>query len=124
MVYGRSGERVHHRGPTTRVRTGSVTVAGSLDRDVVRRVLRRHRNEIRFCYERELVAHPELGGRLTLALVVGPDGAATSSRVSGSTLGDATVSGCVAQAGRRWTFPAPPGGGVVTVSVPYVFTNG
>jgi hypothetical protein len=93
---------------------------GSLARDVVRRVVARHRNEIRACYEHALVARPDLEGRVTARWIVAPDG-----RVQGASLDAARsdvrsseIETCVTAAVARWTFPtsAAP----TPVSYPFV----
>jgi Ca-activated chloride channel family protein len=42
--------------------------------------------------------------------------------VASSTLGDASVENCIAQAVRRWRFPQPGGGGIVIVTYPFQLT--
>lgn len=91
----------------------------TLSREAVRRTIRRHVNEVRFCYEQELGQRPDLAGRVTLTLVIGATGAVQSTSIASSTLGSARVEDCVAAAGRRWTFPAPDGGGSVLVTYPF-----
>ena len=41
-----------------------LSVRGTLDREIIRRTIRRHINEVRFCYEQELSTHRNLGGPL------------------------------------------------------------
>ena len=43
-----------------------------------------------------------------------------ASKVQTSTLGNARVDQCIADAVRRWGFPKPKGGGIVVVSYPFV----
>jgi len=107
---------------TPRVVAGSADVRGSLSREVIRRVIRRHLNEVRFCYEQGLGHSPELAGRVTVSFVISPTGAVVTSTVAESTLGNAAVESCIAQAVRRWAFPAPEGGGIVMVTYPFVLT--
>ncbi len=107
--------------PTPRVRTGSSAVQGSLSPEVIRRVIRRHINEARYCYERALAQSPNLAGRVTVSFVVGASGSVTSATVDGSTLGNESVESCLVAAVRRWTFPAPEGGGEVRVAYPFQF---
>ena len=45
------------------IRSGAADVRGSLSKEVIRRVIRRHINEVRFCYEQELNSRPDLEGR-------------------------------------------------------------
>jgi TonB family protein len=100
---------------------GTAEVRGSLSREVIRRSIRRHINEVRFCYEQGLARNPELAGRVSIRFIISPSGAVTSSTVAESTLGDRTAEDCVARAVQRVAFPEPEGGGVVIVTYPFVF---
>ncbi|MFH1438592.1 MAG: TonB family protein [Pseudomonadota bacterium] len=111
---GRGGGKV----PT--IRPGTAEVKGSLSKEVIRRVIRQHLNEIRFCYEQQLAVKPDLSGRVAIQFIISPTGAVQMSKVASSTLGNTTVEQCVAKAVRRWTFPSPEGGGVVIVTYPFV----
>lgn len=104
-----------------RVRTGDVEVRGSVSRDAIRRVVRRHVDEVRFCYEEELAQRPDLEGRIDIAFIIAPSGQVQSASVSSSTLGNARVEGCIVQAVRRWTFPAPEG--IAAVRYPYLLST-
>jgi TonB family protein len=99
-------------------------VSGSLSRELVQRIIRRHRAQVRYCYERRLAEDPDLAGRVTLRIQIGPDGAVRAARIGGSTLGDAEVERCITRMARRWRFPPPRGGGSVQVSYPFLFRNG
>ena len=112
------------RADAAQVRTGTAEVRGSLSSEVIRRVIRRHINEVRFCYEQGLQTKPNLAGRLGVSFVISPTGAVQTASVRESTLGDGQVESCVTQAVRRWTFPAPDGGGSVIVNYPFVFGDG
>jgi hypothetical protein len=107
---------------STTVLAGEPTVRGALSPEVVRRVVRRHVEEVRYCYERALAGHPGLAGRVTVQLVVGPYGAVSTSAVSSSTLRDVTAEQCVAAAARRWAFPSPADNNVVAVDCPFTLT--
>jgi len=95
---------------------------GSLDKEIIRRVIRRHINEVRWCYESELSKDPLLGGRVTVRFTIAASGQISASALESSTMGNARVESCVVQAVRRWEFPKPLGGGVVNVSYPFVLT--
>ena len=83
---------------------------------------RRHINEVKFCYEQELLTHAGLGGRLLVQFTIAPSGQVVVSALESSTLGNVRVESCTLQAVRRWEFPRPLGGGLVTVSYPFVLT--
>ncbi len=122
--YGRGAGGLHGRNarvPTNR--TGTADVRGSLSREVIRRVIRRHINEVRFCYEQQLNARPDLEGRVMVSFIISPTGAVQTASVGNSTINNAAVEGCIVQAVRRWTFPAPDGGGVVGVNYPFMLNS-
>ncbi len=103
-----------------RIRAGRADVRGSLSKEVIRRVIRRHINEVKFCYEQELNARPDLEGRVTVRFIISPTGAVQTAMVQASTLSNQRVEGCITQAVQRWTFPAPDGGGIVIVNYPFM----
>ena len=95
-------------------------VRGSLDREIVRRIIRRHLNEVKYCYEQQLPRHADLAGRITVQFTIAPAGRVVASLVQSSTVGNIAVESCIVQAVRRWEFPQPAGGGLVMVSYPFV----
>lgn len=103
---------------------GRPTVMGSLPREVIQRVVRRHTAQVRHCYEQALADAPQLEGRVNVRFVIGPDGRVQSASVQDSTLGSAAVESCIAARVRQWEFPAPDGGGVVAVTYPFTFSAG
>jgi len=106
---------------STRVVPGKTTVIGGLDKDVIAKVIRRHQNEIKFCYEQELQKNPSLAGKVAVAWTIDPTGAVAEANVSESSMGNANVESCMVQRIRRWKFPEPQGGGVVQVTFPWIF---
>jgi hypothetical protein len=97
-----------------------VVLKGTLDKEIIRRVVHQHKNEIKFCYERELAQKRDLDGRVTTQFTILGNGAVTSALTQATTLNYAPVEQCIAQAVRRWSFPKPEGGGIVIVSYPFV----
>ncbi len=117
---GDGGLKGGHKGKVPPPITGKGTVKGSLSKEAIRRVIRQHLNEVRFCYEQGLSSQPDLEGRVTVAFLISPTGAVQSSSIPDSTLGSAKVDACIAKAVRRWTFPSPEDGGVVFVKYPFM----
>ncbi|MBW2528940.1 MAG: AgmX/PglI C-terminal domain-containing protein [Deltaproteobacteria bacterium] len=107
------------RGQPAKVTPGRSMVVGKLDKGIIRRIIRRHVNQIRYCYERELAKEPNLAGRLSLKFTIGPDGKVTTVNVAQPMHGG--VDSCVTRVFRRMMFPKPEGGGIVVVSYPFVF---
>jgi pSer/pThr/pTyr-binding forkhead associated (FHA) protein len=102
------------------IRSGKADVRGSLSKEVIRRIIQRHVNEVKFCYEQELNQRPDLQGRISVKFIISPTGAVQTAATADSTMGNAKVEGCVVAAVRRWTFPSPEGGGIVVVTYPFV----
>ncbi|MCS6915685.1 MAG: TonB family protein [Myxococcota bacterium] len=98
---------------------GTAEVRGSLDKELIRRIIRRHINEVKFCYEKELTRNPNLQGRVMIQFTIANTGAVISSIVQSSTMGSPPVEQCIAAAVRRWEFPKPQGG-IVIVTYPFV----
>jgi TonB family protein len=116
---GRLGPR---RAGTPEILPGIANVRGSLDKEIIRRIVRRHMNEIRYCYEQSLTTHPHLQGRTVVQFTISGTGQVLASVLQSSTMGVVAVDSCVVNAVKRWDFPAPNGGGVVIVSYPFQFT--
>jgi TonB family protein len=94
---------------------------GALDKAIIRRVVRQHLNQIRYCYQRELQTSDDLRGRVVVRFTIAPSGQVVASVVGSSTLNHAGVETCVTRAVRRWLFPKPRDGGIVQVDYPFVF---
>lgn len=102
------------------IRSGKADVRGSLSKEVIRRIIHRHINEVRFCYEQELNQRPDLQGRVSVKFIISPTGQVQTAATAASTLANVKVEGCIVAAVRRWTFPSPEGGGIVVVNYPFV----
>ena len=94
--------------------TGVTTTDGGLSREQVRRTIRQHINEVRFCYEQGLMSRPDLEGRVSVRFMVNADGVVGMSSVADSSGPTAQVGSCVSQAMRRWSFPSSSGPTLVT----------
>ena len=103
---------------------GNVEIQGQLDREIIQRVVREHRREIRSCYESVLQRNPDLEGRVTINWVISPDGAVAAAQVGNTTLNSEEVESCVVRRVRQWRFPEPRGGGTVRVNFPFDFAPG
>ena len=100
----------------------SATVRGTLDKEIIRRIVRRNLNQVRYCYQEALVRHPALEGRLVTQFTIAPTGRVLAAMVQSSTLKEISVESCVVNAIKRWEFPEPSGGGLAIVSYPFTFS--
>jgi len=109
----------HSHGPEVSLEGSSVR--GSLDKEIIRRTVRRHLNEVRYCYESGLTTHPSLVGRIVTQFTIAPTGRVLAAVIQSSSLKAPTVEACVINAVKRWEFPAPDRGGLAMVSYPFSF---
>ena len=121
--FGPRGKRV----PQVRMaeaRVCGVSGCGATGREVIRRVVRAHINEVRHCYDQGLTRNPQLKGRVTIQFTIDASGKVPAATVQDSTIGDQGVASCIAKAVRRWSFPKPSGAGHTMVNYPFVLTPG
>jgi TonB family protein len=89
---------------------------GGLPRDVIAAVLRGTAPVVRDCFER---GQPR-AGRLSVSMVIGPEGAVENAQIAQEPSAPApSLQQCVLEAVQRFRFPAPVGGGSVSVSFPF-----
>lgn len=103
---------------------GTPVVLGSLDPEIIRRIVREHSGQIKYCYEKELIRTPGIYGKIVMKWVINGDGKVTASQVAETQMKNANVEQCLATKIRTWVFPKPKGGGIVVVNYPFVFKQG
>ncbi len=101
--------------PTGQIRIANATIDGDLDKNIIRRYIRRKLPALRACYEDALAAKPHLSLDLVAKFTIAADGYATGASTPGikGELGD-----CVAGVLESIQFPKPKSG---TVDVRYTF---
>ncbi|TMB35761.1 MAG: energy transducer TonB [Deltaproteobacteria bacterium] len=107
----------------TRFIPGKTVVIGGLSRDVINRIIQRHYNEVKYCYEKELTRDPGLYGKVSVLFVIDGTGRVADALVQQTTLSSEPVESCILQHVKRWVFPQPEGGSTVQVTYPYVFKS-
>lgn len=118
--YGKgAGDLGERRARVPKIVPGRPVVQGSLDKEIIRRVVRQHRREIKYCYESELQKNKELQGRVVVRFTISATGSVVSAVVKESNLKNTSVENCMAGKIRRWVFPEPKGGGIVIVNYPF-----
>lgn len=121
--YGRgSGSGFGGRGKAVpKVRQAKATLSNSsLDKDIIRRIVRAHINEVRSCYNAGLTKDPTLAGQVVIEFTIAGSGKVSkSAAVDPDAFKDPAVPKCIAKAVKKWKFPKPQGGGEVNVSYPF-----
>lgn len=126
LGYGRDGGAgFGARGPRKpKIHIGVIKPTPGVDKDIIRRVVRAHINEVRHCYNQGLARRPNLRGRVAVQFTIGPRGTVPLSVVAESSVKDANVGRCIAKAVKRWRFPKPRFGGNAIVTYPFVLNPG
>jgi hypothetical protein len=97
---------------------GTPEPKGNLDKAIIKRYIKRHLQQISYCYESQLLARPGIQGQVAVQFLISGNGSVQSSQGAGF---DAAVSSCVAGVIKNIQFPAPTDGGSVQVNYPFTF---
>ncbi|MEX1100023.1 MAG: AgmX/PglI C-terminal domain-containing protein, partial [Bacteriovoracaceae bacterium] len=98
-------------------------VLGSMDPDVIRRILREHIPQFRYCYQKELdrANDDQVSGTIGLLFTIGASGHVSKAGISNRSGLAGHVKNCVVRVLRGIQFPRPLGGGTVEVKQPFNF---
>jgi hypothetical protein len=109
-------------GPVPEITHLPLRMTGSLSEEIIRSTIRSYRRQIRYCYEQELIRHPELAGKIRVHFVINSRGLVRSADgVSTPSLRGTNLKPCILTKVRTWKFPEPRGGGEVEVFYPFLF---
>jgi hypothetical protein len=98
-------------------------VDGGLDKEAIARVIRSQLGQIRYCYERQLSANPDLYGKIMIKFTIGAAGSVVAQAIGTTSLNNAMVEGCILRRIAGWQFPTPKGGTNVLVTYPFLFKS-
>ncbi|MBN2498588.1 MAG: AgmX/PglI C-terminal domain-containing protein [Deltaproteobacteria bacterium] len=94
--------------------------AGTLSREAIAAVVRKHLKEVQACYEKNLLLNPKLAGKLNMEWVISLSGSVSIVKTQTNTMQSPAVAICVSARIKQWKFPKPKGGTVV-VTYPFIF---
>jgi TonB family protein len=97
------------------------TVEGGLEKAAVREVVRAHIDEVRDCYNAELVEDETVGGRTVVTFVIEADGSVHDASIPESTMPE-RFDACLSKAVATWAFPTSDAETLVTY--PFEFEPG
>lgn len=98
----------------------TVKIQGGMSREMVKRVIDQHLQEITYCYETALMSNPAIMGRIVFEWKILMSGRVGQVRIVASSVNSHEVHNCIKSAIQSWQFPKPSGAEVV-VSYPFVF---
>src|SRR5262249_49373145 len=114
------GGRGGMRGRTAAVPTvalGQPEVQGDLDKAIVHRYVKRNRQKLQYCYEKELMVKPSLAGAVTVEFTIEATGDVSGAKATGI---DPNVASCAKDVVASIQFPKPKTG-IVKVKVALVY---
>ena len=94
---------------------------GFIESKAVTAVVRAHATEVQGCFDRALMEHSDLHGRLTVRASVDPNGHVLGVTPTAVMPGGGRLQACVVEAFGHWTFPPPSGGVKGTVTYSFSF---
>ena len=105
--------------------TGPI-VLSSLDKSLIDATVKRHMNQVRYCYQEQLTKDPDLTLNVNVNFTIGSDGrvsevSATSSQSTGNEESVQSVLASLEDRFSDFVFPEPKGGGIVVVNYPIIF---
>ena len=102
----------------------NITIRGGMSREAVLSVVNQHLDEIRDCYERELLHNPGLTGKILMEWLIREDGSVAYSKVAFTNIGHSSdLHLCVQAQVTAWKFPRPTDNQEVVVTFPFLFEN-
>jgi hypothetical protein len=109
------------------IATGETKVLGAIDPELIRKVIRDHADQVRYCYEQQLTLNPKLGGKVAIKWQINADGRASATVLDPGVPIDSdglrTVGECIMSRIRTWEFPKPKGGGMAIVTYPWILRS-
>jgi hypothetical protein len=109
------------------IASGESKVLGSIDPELIRKVIRDHADQVRYCYEQQLTLNPKLAGKVSLKWQINADGRASATMIDPANPIDSdgmrNVAGCIMKRIETWEFPKPKGGGMAIVTYPWILRS-
>ncbi len=98
-------------------------VEGGLDKEIIAQFIKSKLGQIRYCYERQLSATPELYGKVEIRFEIANTGQVDKQKINETSLKNNSVEGCILSKVSGWKFPEPKNGTRVVVKYPFMFKS-
>jgi len=101
-----------------------ISIRGGMSREAVLKVVNAHLDEVRDCYERELLHDPGISGKILMEWLIQLDGTVRYAKVKFTNIGHSSdLHICLQAQVVTWNFPRPKDGGEVLVTFPFLFES-
>jgi outer membrane biosynthesis protein TonB len=118
-----SGGKMSGRTAGSSTSSSATSTAPTISEDDVVQVVKRHKGQVRACYEKELKSDPSLIGIVVVAWTVTAAGGVHGTRVISNSTGNTDMESCITRVVEGWAFPAS-GAGDVDIEYPFRFVPG
>ncbi len=109
------------------IATGETKVLGAIDPELIRKVIRDHADQVRYCYEQQLTLNPKLTGKVAIRWQINSNGFSSNTVIDRTnTTADGAlekVAECIMSRIVTWEFPKPKGGGMAIVTYPWILRS-
>jgi hypothetical protein len=95
---------------------------GSIPQSLIEKILAKHLDKLRYCYEKALLSDAGIGGNVLLQWTIVSSGEARNIRTLRSAISNTQMQGCINREISKIPFPKPSGGEVI-VKFPFNFTS-
>ncbi len=120
--YGSGGGYFGSNPTTASMDLGNLAVTGTVDKEAAAEVVRRHMNQLRYCYMRTLNKDPNVAGKVVIEVTIAPTGEVTNAEITSTTMHNTEVEDCLVGRFMRFQFVETEEGG--TLEVPMIFQKG
>lgn len=110
----------HHSQPKLKPAAPNI-IAGTFDKQIIKRVINQKRAELTNCFNRVLRSDPGMYGIVTLKWNITTSGNVEGVEILKNTISVRAVSECLAGRAKSWKFPAPKDGQQVSVEYSFNF---
>ena len=120
--YGGSGG-LGNKGQTAIVNVDGLSeeFISSIDKEAIKRIIRRNRRAIKSCYDLELIKNPSLSGKIVLQWRITQGGKMIKPKVKSNDMATRTLGPCIIKRLRVLKFPDPGPDEIAEVAFPFVF---
>ena len=105
--------------PIALVRLREPKVQGKIDKEIIRRIVRSHINEISHCCNLVVAENPAARGEFTARFRIGANGSVVAAEMKSNSVKSDKLAPCVVKSLTRWKFPRPTNRREVTVTFPF-----
>ena len=95
---------------------------GTIAQSLIEKILAKHLDKLRYCYEKALLSDASLGGNVLLQWTIVTSGEARNVRTLRSAINSSQMQTCINREISKIAFPKPAGGEVI-VKFPFNFTS-